>query len=118
MKKKEEKHSFLYNLFLILFFASINITVVDYFMDYFTKDVQYFDAKIVDTQYATTRVQDPYVVVVKEGDEDIPENRIIIKADSLVYKIGDSIVIKVDQHGHARISSEEDIRMFSTNNTD
>lgn len=116
--EKGRKHSLLYNLFLILFYASVNLAVVDYFGDYFTKDAQYFDAKIVDTQYATTRVQDPYVVVVKEGDEDIPKNRIRIKADSFVYKTGDSIVINVDQRGHVRISSEEDRRMASTNNTE
>lgn len=35
-----------------------------------------------------------------------------------MYKIGNSIVIKVDQRGHAVISSEEDMRMSSTNNID
>ena len=54
-------------------------------------------AKVVDVQYATFPLGNSYIVIVKDGDDDIPEKRIRIKTDTQVYKIGDSVVVKIMQ---------------------
>ena len=63
---------------------------------------------------ATSILNNSYVVVVKNNDENIPENRIRIKTDNPVYKLGDNVVVGINQHGYATIGYKEDMRMSST----
>ena len=111
MKKIRLNYLFIYNFLLSCIGFTIGLVC-----SLNTKDIQYtyYDAKVVDTQYATSILNNSYVVVVKNDDENIPENRIKIKTDNPVYKLGDNVVVGINQHGYATIGYKEDMRMSST----